>query len=260
MKIRFGPAGLGPVKEAEKNLEEYKEQGFETCEIAFTYGVYIKNDEDAIRIGKKAKELGIELSIHGQYWINLNSDEIEKREASKKRILDCCRTGELLQAKVVVFHPGFYGKSKNKEKAYENIKKGIEEIQNEMKKRGWKIKIAPETMGKVNVFGSVDEIGKLVKDTGCSFCIDFAHILAREKVVDYGKIKKVFPNKEWHCHFSGIVYGEKGEKKHKKTEIGEWKKLFKNLKNIGIGKEIRIINESPSMIIDSKEGLKLWKN
>ncbi|MBI2056636.1 TIM barrel protein [Candidatus Pacearchaeota archaeon] len=249
MTIKFGPAGLGSVADAEKVLEQYKNLGFKICEIAFTYSVYIKS-EDAKRIGKKAKELGIELTIHAPYFINLNSSEKEKVEASKKRILKCCEIGEELGAKRVVFHPGYYGKT-SREETYFKIKKEITEIVNYLK-----IKISPETMGKINVFGSPEEISQLVKDTGCDFCIDFAHILAREKKVDYNKIKKLFPQEHWHCHFSGIVYGEKGEKHHKTTEKKEWKELFKNLPG---DKEINIVCESPTLIEDSVEGMKIWK-
>ncbi len=252
--IRFGPAGLGGVKTALETLENYKKLGFGACEIAFTYGVYIKDKKDAKIIGAKAKELGIELSIHAPYFVNLNSAEKEKREATKKRILDCCEMGEELGVKVVVFHPGYYGD--NREEAYDNIKKGIIEILKEIEKRKWKIKIAPETMGKVNVFGSIHEISRLVKETGCAFCIDFAHILARDKKVNYEEVKKLFPQKEWHVHFSGIIYGEKGEKSHKTTEKKEWQELLKNLSK---DKEIRIINESPTMIEDSAEGLKIYQ-
>ena len=229
------------------------------CEIAFTYNVYIKPNE-AKTIGKKAKELGIDLSIHAPYFLNLNSLEEEKREATKARILKCCEIGEILGAKVVVFHPGYYtnaGKTeKDKEDSYNNIKIGIEEIMKVIKKKGWQIKIAPETMGKINVFGSIEEISRLVKETGCSFCIDFAHILAREKEVDYEIVKRLFPYKEWHVHFSGIIYGEKGEKSHKTTEKKEWENLLKNLPK---DKDIRIINESPTMLEDSDEGLKIYK-
>ena len=254
MNIRFGPAGLGPVKNAEETLKEYHKLGLRACEIAFTYGVYIKKEEDAKRIGKKAKELDIKLSIHAPYYVNLNSEEKAKREATKKRILDCCEIGEFAGAEIVVFHPGYYGEDRNK--SYEVIKEGIIDIIEEIKKNGWKIKIGVETMGKVNVFGSVEEIASLVKETGCSFCIDFAHILARDKAVDYEKVKELFPQKKWHAHFSGIVYGEKGEKHHKNTEKEEWKTLLKNLPE---EKEITIINESPSMTEDSVEGLKLAK-
>ncbi len=252
MNIRLGPAGLGSIKTAEKTLEEYHGLGLKACEIAFTYGVYIKNKEDAVRIGKKAKELDIALSIHAPYYVNLNSSEKAKREATKKRILDCCDIGELLGAEIVVFHPGYYSKDRNE--SYNNIRDGILDILKEIKKMGWKIEIGAETMGKVNVFGSIEEISRLVKDTGCGFCIDFAHILARDKKVDYSKVEKLFPAKKWHLHFSGIVYGEKGEKHHRKTESKEWETLLKNLPK---DRDIVVINESPSMIEDCVEGMKL---
>lgn len=251
MDIRFGPAGLGPTKTAVETLESYSKLGLKACEIAFTYSVYIK-PENAPAIAARARELDISLSIHAQYFVNLNSAEKAKVEATKKRILDCCRVGELLGVKTVVFHPGYY--SDDKEKTFQNIKKGIVEIMKEIKKNKWKIVIAPETMGKINVFGSVEEISRLVKETGCSFCIDFAHILARDKKVDYKKVEKLFPQKEWHVHFSGIEYGEKGEKNHIPTSREAWKDLLKNLPR---DKKIVIVNESPSMVEDSVEGLKI---
>jgi len=254
--IRFGPAGLGPVKDSIENLEEYHRLGLSACEIAFTYGVYMHDDKDAVEIGKAAERLGIKLSIHAPYFINLNSKEKKIIENSKKRILDCCRIGEKLGAYRVVFHAGYFG-GMDKEKTYENIKNAVLDIMKELKKNEWKIRIAPETMGKINVFGSVDEIARLVEETGCSFCIDFAHILARDKKVDYVKIKNLFGKyNEWHCHFSGIEYGEKGERKHIKTSKENWKELLSNLPN---GKKIIIINESPDMVNDSVNGLKLSK-
>jgi endonuclease IV len=84
--------------------------------------------------------------------------------------------------------------------------------------------------------------------------LDFAHILARDKKVDYNKIIELFPQNEWHCHFSGIEYGEKGERNHIPTEKLAWKELLSNLPN---GKKIRIINESPRMTEDSVEGLRI---
>ncbi len=257
MPIIFGPAGLGPVKTAVQVLEKYHKLDLKACEIAFTYSAYIKPAECAA-IKEKAQALGIELSIHAQYFVNLNSAEKEKREATKKRILQCCEIGELLGVKVVVFHPGYYTDKgdtpEKREQTYQTIKQGILELLEEIKKNKWKIQIAPETMGKVNVFGSVEEISRLVKETGCSFCIDFAHILAREKNVDYKKIEQAFPQKEWHVHFSGIVYGDKGEKHHIPTEKKMWKELLEHLPR---DKKIRIINESPQMVEDSVEGRQL---
>ncbi|MEK6894990.1 MAG: TIM barrel protein [Nanoarchaeota archaeon] len=250
---KFGPSGLGPVKTALNVLEEYNRLGLKTCEIAFTYSIYIKNKEDAEKIGAKARELGIELRIHGPYWINLNSEEQEKIENSKNLILRCLEVGTWLGAKIVVFHLGFYGK-RSREETYEKIKKNLLEIENERKKRGYTCELAPETMGKVNVFGSTEEIRKLVEDTGCNFCIDFAHILARDKNYRFEEVLKLFEKfDKLYMHFSGIVYGEKGEKHHIKTHKDEWKKFLKALPK---NKEISIVNESPSPVEDAIEGLK----
>jgi len=256
--IRFGPAGLGSVKEAVSNLERYAKLGLRACEIAFTYGIYIKNEKDAKEIGEKAKELGIKLSIHAPYYINLNSAEKEKIEASKKRIIDCCRIGEAMGAEVVVFHAGFYGKM-GKEESYLNIKKAVLEILDEIRKNKWKIKIAAETMGKINVFGSADEILRLEKETGCSICLDFAHLWAREqgKVEYSGIYEKFLVKKELHCHFSGIEFGDKGEKNHKFTPEAEIKKLLSVLPR---NKDITIINESPNPIGDAEKMLKIWNS
>lgn len=250
MTIKLGPAGRGSVKDVEKTFEEYSKLGFKAVEIPFTYGVYIKKKGDALKIKKAAEKYGIELSVHAPYWVNLNSKDWEKVEASKKRILDSCEAGEWLGAKAVVFHPGFYT-GMSKEETYENIKNRIKEVQEVIKKNKWKIKLAPEVMGKINVFGGLEEISKLVKDTNCSFCIDFAHVLARYKRVDMVKIKKLFPQKTWHAHFSGIEYGEKGEKRHIVTEDIDWKNLFEKLPK---NKEIKIICEAPNPVGCATQG------
>lgn len=257
LKIKFGPAGLGGVKDAINNLEKYAKLGFKACEIAFTYGVYIKDKKIAEQIGKKAKELGIELSIHAPYWINLNSDDKLKIKKSKERILSCLKVGTWLSATKVVFHPGYYGK-KSKQETYENIKNEILELQKMRKKNKYTPKLAPETTGKVNVFGSIHEIAQLVRDTKCYFCIDFAHILARYKNYNFKEVFKEFKNqKKFHIHFSGIEYNEKGEKRHLKTPEKEIKKLLLNLPK---EKFYVIINESPFPIEDSIKSIKINNN
>jgi deoxyribonuclease-4 len=253
MEIKFGPAGFGGAKEAVENLEHFRKLDLRACEVAFTYGVYLKKD-DAVRIGKVVKKLGIELSIHAPYWINLNSKEKAKIEASKKRILKSCEIGHYLNAKKVVIHSGFYSGMKPEE-AFVNIKSAILEIMEIIKKNKWDIELCPEIMGKKNVFGSIDEISNLVKETGCGFCIDFAHVLARYGRYEFTLLKKAFPQKKWHCHFSGIEYGEKGEQRHKKTPIEEFKRI---LGSIPKSKEVVIINESPDCVKDSVVGLGLF--
>ena len=257
--ITFGPAGIGKLQEIQSNLQKYNLQGFGAAEIPFTYGVYIKKEQHKKKIEelKEASEkFNISLSIHAPYWINLNSKEDEKIQASKKRILDSCEIAHLIGAKKVVFHAGFYGKD-DRELVFQKIKKEIQEMQTKIKEENWDVELCPEVMGKINVFGSIDEISKLTNETGCSFCIDFAHILARYGKYEFEKIKEAFPQKNWHCHFSGIDYGEKGEKKHKPTSKEDWQNILEGLKNID--KNITIINEANDPIQDSMLGLEVWK-
>lgn len=255
--VRFGPGGLGPVKEAISNLEKFHKLGLRACEVEFTYGPYIKTEEDARLIGEKAKELGIVLSIHAPYFVNLNSKEEEKIEASKKRILKCCEVGSWLGARRIIFHPGFYSGMESVE-ASVRIKEGVLEIMAEAKKNGWDVEICPEVMGKVNVFGSLDEVSDLVRETGCSVCIDVAHVLARYGKYEFEEIEKAFPGSEWHVHFSGMDYGEKGERKHLPTEAVEWRKVLEWLK--GLDKDVVLICEAPDPVGDAVRGLEIWKS
>ena len=251
MVIKVGPTGIGPVKDAVANLEHYASLGFEVAEVLFTYGVYIKNKDDALRIGEAARKLGIRLSIHAPYYVNLNSKEAEKIEASKKRILQCCEAAHWLGADRVVFHPGFYSGMDSAE-ASVNIVAGIKEMMAEIKKNKWDVEICPEVMGKKNVFGSIDEVAGLVAETGCGFCVDMAHVLARYGRYEFEMMERAFPRKDWYCHFSGIEYGDKGEKKHLVTPVEEWRKVLKFLKKAG--KDARVICESPRAVEDALEG------
>ena len=127
-----------------------------------------------------------------------------------------------------------------------------------MKEKGYTPKLAPETMGKINVFGSVEEIHKLCEETGCECCIDFAHVLARYKDYRFKETLELFKNlEEFHIHFSGIEYSDKGERKHIPTEKAEIKKLFSNLPT---EKQCIVINESPSMIDDCIESLEIYNS
>ncbi len=139
------------------------------------------------------------------------------------------------------------------------IKERIKEIQKEIKKNKWDVKLAPEITGKINVFGNLDEILRLVKETGCSFCIDYAHLKARNQgKLDYdeifGKVKKF---KHLHCHFSGINYTKKGERNHLLTKESEIKELAKEIMKRKLG--VTIINESPDPLGDSIKTKKIFE-
>jgi deoxyribonuclease-4 len=254
-KVIFGPTGLGPVEDAVSNLEAFHKLGLRACEVLFVRNIYIKKDE-AIEIGAAAKRLGMALSIHAPYYVNLNSKEKAKIEASKARIIKSCEIGHYLGARKIVFHPGFYS-DMTSEKAREIIRDGILDILKEVKKNKWDVEVCAEVMGKRSVFGSIEEVSWLVNETGCGFCIDFAHILARYGEHMFDEVRRAFPQKNWQCHFSGIEYGDKGERNHIPTPKDEWKKLLSFLKDLD--KEVVIICESPVPVEDSVSGMKIWE-
>lgn len=244
--IRIGPAG----SEGKGNLEGVKKvarMGLDCMEVEFTYGVRMPVDE-AKRVGELARAKGIVLSVHAPYYINLASDEEEKVIASKQRILASCERAHALGAQNVVFHPGFYQK-KTATKTYDLIKKEILLIRDEISKKKWNVTLCPEVTGKPSQFGSLEEILRLMKDTGCGITVDFSHLYARQQGrIDYAGVLKVLPQK-FHAHFSGIEYGEKGERRHIVTEKNFFEPLANHLLKRKL--DITLINESPQPYKDA---------
>ncbi len=240
-----GTAGLGYFD----GLKKIKELNLSALECEFTHGVNMPNLK-AVEIGKLAKRLNISLSVHAPYYINLVSEEKAKIKASKSRILQSCERAHHLNAKYVVFHAAYYGK-REKQEVYDLVKKEIIEMNSIIKKNKWNVALAPETTGKQSQFGDLDELLKLKKEAGCSLCVDFAHLKARNNgVIDYDNVfDKLKDIKHIHSHFSGIEWTEKGERRHLLTKESDLLPLLKQI--IKRKKDITIINESPDPIGDS---------
>ncbi len=247
MIIKIGPAGTSGSGYIE-GLNKCKELNLEALEVEFTYGVKMTNSQ-AKEIGNLAKKNNVSLSVHAPYYINLASLERKKVGASKKRILDSCERAHYLGAKYVVFHAAFYQKFNNEE-CYKIVKKEIIEMNNVIRKNKWDVILAPETTGKKSQFGDIDELLKLRKDTNCEFCVDFAHIKARNGKIDYDELfKKLKHIKHIHSHFSGIEWTAKGERRHLLTKEEDIRELLKSIKKYK--KNATIINESPDPWQDS---------
>lgn len=248
--ILSGPAGNAAGGDTAESVSNCRKRGLGAQEIEFVRQVYLKKDE-ARKVGKLAKELGMHLSIHGSYFVNLASLDKDKAKKSQERILLAVERGHELGAKYVVFHPAYY-MGRDKEQVYKIVKQAVQHMMSVMKKKGWDdVKLAPETTGKGAQFGDVDELIRLSKETGCSICIDFAHLEARtNQKVDYDALfKKLKRFKHLHCHFSGIEYTEKGEKRHLMTPLSKIKELIKAMKKHKVN--ATIINESPDPLKDA---------
>jgi deoxyribonuclease-4 len=255
MKILFGPAGSAGLGN-EEGLKHTKELNLKAMEIEFTYGVRMTNTE-AKKIGDLAKQLGIKLSVHAPYYINLSSKEKAKQEASKQRILQSCERAHYLGASPVVFHAGYY-QAQDPEEVFKLIKKEILDLQKQIKEKGWNVKLAPETTGKKSQFSGLDDLLRMKKETGCEICIDFAHLYARENGhVDFDEVlKKIKDLPHIHCHFSGITYTEKGERSHIILEKKFFAPLAAAIKKYKPA-SMTVINESPDVFGDAVK-MKEW--
>ncbi|MDI6840936.1 MAG: TIM barrel protein [bacterium] len=276
MGLLFGPAGI-PVtakdRSTEAGIKKVKELGLGCMEIEFVRGVNMSADK-----ARKVKEIAtheqIELTVHGPYFINLNSKEPDKVRASKIRILDSAKIGAIAGAKSVTFHAAYYGKDKLSE-VYRVVRDALVEITETLHNENVKIDIRPETTGKGSQFGTLDEILSLSHEVnGVKPCIDFAHIYAREggKWNSYQEFMKLLELvetelgttalKDMHIHISGMQYGPKGEKMHLTFEDKESKFNYKELMRALHEKKVEgfIICESPTLEADALIIKKLYES
>lgn len=258
MKIFLGPAGIPLSCEKADTLEGVKKVakiGLNAMEVEFVHGVYMKKNM-AEQVGDMARELGVRLSIHAPYYINLASEKKETIAASRKRIFDCADIGESMGADAIAIHSAFYGNFE-KEKVYEIVKEQLLKILDDMRSAGIKnISLGIETMAKQSQFGTLEETLKLHKEVKQVVpYIDWAHLFVRGGgFVDYSDVlRKLKAAKINHInsHFEGVAKNKKGEWVDVHTPINEPKfeplahEILKNKVNI------TIISESPLLEEDS---------
>jgi len=244
--IKVGPAGSSGLGNL-KGVNRVAEMGLDCMEVEFTYGVRM-DPKSAKEVGALAREKGVLLSVHAPYYINLASEEKEKLAASKKRLLDSCQRAHAMGARNVTFHAGFY-QTRTTGQTYERIKKAMVGLQKQIARRKWQVTLCPEVTGKPSQFGSLEELLRLKKETGCGITVDFSHLYARlQGDIDYAAILKKLP-KKFHAHFSGIEYGPKGERKHIRTTQEFFEPLAREL--VKCNPDITIISESPKPYKDA---------
>ncbi|MBU0636067.1 TIM barrel protein [Candidatus Micrarchaeota archaeon] len=270
-KILFGTAGI-PLSTSKPStitgIERVKELELHAMELEFVRGVNMKK-ETAKQVKKTAEKNEISLSVHGPYYINLNSKETTKQEASIKRIFDSAEAGEWCGAKAITFHPGFF-QGMLKEKVTQTIQKNLEIVLEQLKQHKIVAKIKPETTGKPTQYGSLTELLELYSAVpAIKPYVDFAHVHARDngrfktKENVRNALEEIEKNdahllKDLNMHFSGIAFSEKGEKNHlvlqDSTNTFPYKWVLECLKEFDV--HGTVICESPNI---EKDALLLQK-
>ncbi|NDJ78472.1 MAG: TIM barrel protein [Chloroflexi bacterium] len=225
--LRFGTVGspqTAPKSGTPAAVEHMRVLGMDHLEIAWVQSVRV-SDKTCAAIKAIAEQYRISLSIHAPYYINLNSQTDELMRKSDERLLAAARKGYLAGARDIVFHPGSYH-NQPPEQVYERVKEKLLEIRGILDEEGVDVTLRPETMGKVAVFGTLDEILQLSQEIpGVLPCIDFAHLHARSGADNsYDEFVAILQAVQdrlgrdgletLHAHMSGIAYGPRGERHH----------------------------------------------
>lgn len=264
-KLNFLTAGMplatkGSYPEAFEILNNLNLDGME---IEFVHGVRM-SDKTRELVQNMSKEKDLILTAHGPYYINLNSKEEEKVEASVIRIVDTAKAAADVGAYSITYHAAYY-MGKDKEAVFEQVKKQTKKIVDILEKEKIKMWVRPETTGKATQWGDFEEIIMLSKEFEQVLpCIDFSHIHARTAgayntydefahVLDrIGTELGTFALENFHAHIAGIEYTAKGERQHLILEESDmnYTELLKALKDFGV--KGAVVCESPNIESDAQ--------
>lgn len=244
--VRFGPAGQDEVfPTIHKGITELPgylaSKGLTAFEYQCGHGVRV-TEKSALAIGEKAKEHGVEVSLHAPYYISLSSSEQEKRDNSLGYILKAARAVSWMGGERIVVHSGSAGKG-NRADALKLAADTLARAQKLLDEEGLSsVRICPETMGKLGQLGDLEEVLTLCRvDERFIPCIDFGHLNARTQggVNDYESMVGILDAiqnalgsqraKNFHSHFSKIAYSAKGETHHLTFEDREFGPNFEPL-------------------------------
>ncbi len=271
-KLNFGTAGIPHSTllnyPKSKNgtadgINEASNLDLDALEIEFVRSVYLKNTslEKIEEIKSNSISKNISLSIHAPYFINLNANEDHKITNSINYVVNSLIVGQKINAKIVLFHPGYFLKQERKtvlETINNNLNKLLDEFDSK-KESNFKIKLGLELTGKETQVGSLDDLFYFydhLKTRNIVPVIDFAHVHARYNGYFKSKnqVDTFFSNfssypellNNIHTHLSGIEYTFKGERKHLMLKESDmpYKEILEKLKELKVSGTI--ICESPN--------------
>jgi len=269
---RFGPAGVPPLfrvlgarlSDVPGLLREEGLDAFEYQAVRWGQKPQMKQ-EDAEKLGFEARESDVLLSLHGSYYVNLCGKK-EVVEASKRRLIACATAADWMGAYVVVFHMGFYGRVE-KSYAFRNCVNALKDIIEAMNNLGIrKVKLGPETMGRIFQLGTLDEILTICEEVEqTQLVIDWGHLHARHrglfrKIDDFRAVIEQVEKRlgtqavrNMHCHFTKIEFTDKGERRHHILDEPKYGPDFRMLAEVIAEFNLRpvLICETPLLDVDA---------
>ena len=274
--IKFGPSGNSQsfyamgYKHTAQAPEYLKKFGLDCFEYSFGRGITLSEGK-AEEIGAAFAAAGMEISVHAPYFINFANPDDEAAQKSYGYVLNSARYLKHFGGSRLVFHPAAQGKQSRTE-AVERTADRLKTLRDMIYENGLQdIMYCPETMGKLAQIGTLEEVVEFCKiDKIYTPAIDFGHINAREQgslktVEDYkSRLEYAIGElgydrmKNFHVHFSKIMYGGKGEIKHLTFEDAvygpQFEPLAVALKELGL--QPYIVSESDGTQAEDAKAMK----
>lgn len=234
MSAKFGPAGncdsFSKVHKSSLAAPGWIAGfGLDCYEYQCGKGVHVGADT-AAKLGENARAAGIALSLHAPYFINLANPDPDSLKKTIGYITSACLAADQMGAVRVVIHSGALMKRTRRE-AQDIALKSLKEVIAACDDQGFgHIALCPETMGKINQLGDLDEVLELCTlDQRLIPCIDFGHLYARSlgaldgheacvRMLD--RVEEVLgPERAstFHSHFSHIQFTMNGGEKCHRT-------------------------------------------
>ena len=232
MSAIFGPAGNAesfPYKSSADAPKWLKEIGLDCYEYQCGKGVHV-GEATARKVGAAAAEQGISLSLHAPYFINLANPDPDALQKTIGYITGACRVAERMGAARVVIHSGAL-MGRTRREALDIALGSLKEVIASCDGEGFgHLTLCPETMGKINQLGDLDEVLELCTlDERLLPCVDFGHLYARSLGADQGaeaaermlsRMEEVLGGERasrFHSHFSHIEFTPGGGEKCHRT-------------------------------------------
>ncbi len=236
MSAIFGPAGNAenfPYKSSADAPRWLAEIGLDCYEYQCGKGVHV-GEATARKVGLAAVEHGIALSLHAPYFINLANPDPDALKKTVGYITGACLVADWMGAKRVVIHSGAL-MNRTRREAQDIALRSLKEVVAACDGAGFgHITLCPETMGKINQLGDLDEVLELCTlDERLLPCVDFGHLYARSLGADngaeamermLGRMEEVLGRERasrFHSHFSHIEFTPNGGEKCHRTFAGD---------------------------------------
>lgn len=232
MSALFGPAGNAEEFPGKSSVDApgwLNSLGLDCYEYQCGKGVRV-SAQTAQAIGEAARTYGITLSLHAPYFINLANPDADSLKKTIGYITAACLAASQMGAGRVIIHSGGL-MGRTRAQALEIAKFSLRQVISACDEQGFsKIALCPETMGKINQLGDLDEVLELCQlDERLIPCVDFGHLYARSLGADDGAeaMERMLERmagalgeqraRRFHSHFSHIEFTPGGGEKCHRT-------------------------------------------